>query len=299
MKTILSIGNFDGIHLGHRRLLLRMRELAAQNGLRSVVISYQQHPAYTLNKHAQPLLLMPARQKREHLLRLGINQVDLICFDQDFARISADHYLHDHLMPDYDPRIIVVGHDSHFGHLRRGDLRFLQTHQQKYDYQLEYIEPILHDGTPISSTMIRQLLQKSRLKVANTLLGSPYTLFGTVVRGRGLGASLGFPTANLELCDPHQLIPHSGIYLSRVKLQKKPIFGLTNIGCSPTLKSESRIGIETYLLDWDQDLYGQYLELELLHFLREEKMFESKEALITAMQADLKAARELIAGGFR
>jgi riboflavin kinase/FMN adenylyltransferase len=227
-------------------------------------------------------------------MALGIERVDLICFDADFSRISAEGFLHDILIPKYDPAVIVVGHDSHFGHLRKGDHAFLQSHQEQYRYRLEYVEPCLHEGVPISSSMIRKLLLDGKLDLANTLLGSPYTLYGEVVAGQGLGNGLGFPTANLCLADQHQLVPHPGIYLSRAVLNGSPFFGLTNIGTSPTLKRKDKIETETYLMNFKGDLYGKSMEVELLRFLREEKKFEGREALRQAMLDDLARAELII-----
>lgn len=297
MKSALSIGNFDGLHLGHRKLLARLKELAQSRGLRSVVITYDNHPAQTLNKDVQPLLLMPAQQKEQGLLDLGIDRVEMLHFDQDLALTTADDFLHDYIIPSFDPQILVVGYDSHFGYGRQGNYAFLQQHTESYGYELQYIEPATYQDKVVSSSLIRGLLLSGDLQAANTLLANPYTLYGKVVSGSGIGYELGFPTANLELADPNQLVPRSGIYLSRAFPGEEKYFGLTNIGYSPTLKRSGNIDIETHIIDHDLQLYGSFLQVELLQYLREEKLFESTSALQKAIQNDLALARKLIKAG--
>ena len=294
MKHILTIGNFDGIHLGHRKLLQLMLDQAKQRNLLPVVITYTRHPAYTLNPHPQALDLMPPLIRNAKLNALGINEIEMITFTPEFARTSADDFLHRFLIPKFQPQTIVVGFDSHFGHNREGNFSFLQSHSQAYGYDLLYVEPELYQGNPISSSMIRSLLQTAEIKLANQLLGESYSLYGMVIHGRGTGRTLGFPTANLSLDHPEQLIPARGIYLSKVRLGNIEYFGLTNIGHSPTLVSAGKLAIETYILDFDRDIYDAPITVQFLEYLREEKTFLSRDELINAMHADLALARTLI-----
>lgn len=297
LRSVVSVGNFDGIHQGHLKLVQLMLELARRDNLRSVIITYDKHPAYTLNQHAQPVLLMPVEQKRQKLLELGIDHVELIHFDAKFASISAGEFLHEYLVPTFAPHTIVVGYDSHFGHQREGNLDFLKQHAPLYGYELQYVEPAMYQQQPVSSSLIRDLLLRGKLTEANTLLSAPYALYGRVVHGTGKGKELGFPTANLDPGDPQQLIPLGGIYLSRVYLDQGTYFGLTNIGLSPTLKPKGKLEVETYILDFNQQIYGCPLKLELLSYLREEKVFQTREELILAIRADLALARKMIGAG--
>ncbi len=296
MKNVVSIGNFDGLHRGHRKLLAAMVSIARQHGLRSVVISYSTHPAFTLRKDAPPLLLTPSSRKISLLRELGVDEVVLLPFDADFAKLSAEQFLHDILIPRFAPEVIVVGYDSHFGFQRGGTHDFLRSHAHQYGFTCQYIEPCLHNGVPVSSSMIRSLLLSGDIKTANALLESPYTLQGSVVRGAGLGTGLGFPTANLGLEDLHQLIPRHGIYLSKVHWQQRELFGLTNIGISPTLKKSTNTEVETYIMDLSENLSGASLSLELLDYIREERHFASREELIAAMRQDEIQARSMISG---
>ncbi len=294
MRSIVSIGNFDGLHLGHVKLLEETIKTAKSHNLRSIIITFDTQPAFTLNKDAKALLLMPMAEKKRQMLEMGIGHVEAIHFDVSFAKITADEFLHEYLIPQFDPQIIVVGYDSHFGFERRGDFGFLQSHQAQYGYELKYVEPLMHSGSVISSSLIRNLLLNGNIEEANSLLSSPYTLYGKVIHGIHFGSKLGFPTANIELSDPHQLVPKNGIYLSRLKLDTEQFFGLTIIGVSPTVKQSGIVEIEAHILDFNQQIYGTYLQIELLGYLREEKLFNSFDDLKLAISDDIAKATAII-----
>lgn len=292
--SVICIGTFDGIHIGHRKLLQRARDIAIAEKLESVVITYRDHPAFTLRKDATPKLLCPSALKEELLQKLGIDQVVMLDFTPEFAHTTASDFLDQYLIPLWHPRVIVVGYDSHFGKDREGNRDFLAKYASRYGYRLEYVQPELYQGKPVSSSMIRRFLAEAKIEEANTLLGRAYSLLGTVKRGMAKGRSLGFPTANLKLDNPHQLVPAEGIYFSRVHLEQDTFFGLTNIGKSPTVKHSGIIEIETYIIDFASEIYGSAMQIELLKYFREEKMFANISGLIHAMQQDLAQARSLI-----
>ena len=202
--------------------------------------------------------------------------------------------MHEYILKRWQARYIVMGYDSHFGQNREGDFEFLARKAPEYGFELRYVEPLLDLGTPVSSSRIRRHLYRGELQEANRLLGRPYRLLGTVTHGAAKGREFGFPTANLKLKNPNQLIPKEGIYFSRVHLDDDSFFGLTNIGRSPTVKQSQVTEIESYLIDFDRDLYGASLQVELLSYLREEMMFANTDVLIQAMQEDLAVARALI-----
>ncbi|MDD4276866.1 MAG: bifunctional riboflavin kinase/FAD synthetase [Candidatus Cloacimonetes bacterium] len=292
--TVLSIGTFDGIHLGHRKLLARVHDIAQAEGLKSVIITYREHPAITLKKDSAPKMLCPSALKKQQLISLSIDEVAMLDFTPEMALITAEQFLGEYLIPTWHPSVIVMGYDSHFGKNREGNRQFLQNHATEYGYRVEYVEPELDAGAPISSSRIRKLLETADLQEANRLLGRPYCLLGSVTHGTARGKDLGFPTANLTLASPHQLIPAQGIYFSRVRLEGQTFFGLTNIGISPTLKSTGIIEVETFLIGFDSDIYGSTMQVELLKYLREEKMFADSDELICAMKQDLAQAQSLI-----
>lgn len=294
--SVLSIGTFDGIHLGHRKLLARVQELGRQHDLHTVIITYKDHPAFVLKQQAEPIMLCPLVLKQQEMLRQGIQEVALLDFTAELAKMSAQDFLSEILIKRWHPRYIVVGYDSHFGRGREGDREFLERHAASFGYQVCYVEPLLDAGHPVSSSRIRKHLQEGEIDMANRLLGRPYRLLGSVTSGTARGRGFGFPTANLQLSNPHQLIPQSGIYLSRAYLEGKSFFGLTNIGTSPTVKHTGIIEIETFLIDFEGDLYGSEMQVELLEYMREEKMFVSTDELILAINQDLVKARQLITG---
>ncbi|MCB5270467.1 MAG: bifunctional riboflavin kinase/FAD synthetase [Candidatus Cloacimonetes bacterium] len=292
--TVLSIGTFDGLHLGHRKLLTRVHDIAQAEGLKSVIITYREHPAITLKKDSAPKMLCPSALKKQELISLSIDEVAMLDFTPEMAQITALQFLDEYLIPTWQPSVIVMGYDSHFGKDKAGDRKFIQDHAAVYGYRVEYVEPELDAGVPISSSRIRKLLEAADLKEANRLMGRPYCLLGSVTHGTARGRELGFPTANLTLANPHQLIPAEGIYLSQVHLEGQTYFGLTNIGKSPTLKSTGIIEVETFLIGFDSDIYGSTMQVKLLKYLREEKMFADSNELIRAMQQDLTQAQSLI-----
>lgn len=295
--SVITIGNFDGVHLGHRKLLSIVTQQASIHHLTSVVLSYTDHPAFILKAHARSQVLTPGNAKKDELLACGIDQVELLHFTPELAQTSALRFLTDYLLPVWHPQIIVMGHDSHFGHNRQGNYEFLRLHASQYGYRVEYVEPLLWNNAPLSSSVIRNLLLQGKLETANELLGRPYRISGQVSHGISQGRNLGFPTANLFPDSPHQLIPKKGIYLCRVIFPDKTLFGLTNIGISPTVKHTGITEIETHILDFNQEIYGMNISLELLKFLRDEEKFRSKQELINAISSDVDAAKAMIASG--
>lgn len=295
--SVLSIGTFDGLHLGHQKLLARMREIARLEELQSIVVTYKDHPAFVLSQKALPKLLCPWEIKQQELMKLGIDRVEVLEFDAELAATSAEDFLEKILIPRWQPKVIVVGYDSHFGKDRRGNRIFLEDRAEQFGYRVEYISPQLYGGNPVSSTIIRELLCQGDIKTANDLLGRYYRLSGKVGKGIARGREFGFPTANLILSNPHQLLPREGIYLSRAILGESRFFGLTNIGKSPTVKHTGIVEIETFLMDFSGDIYGDSLQVELISYLREEKMFANTDALVQAMRMDLIHAHRLISGG--
>lgn len=280
------------MHLGHRKFLLEVVNTAKDLGLRSVVMTFDNHPAGVVRGEKYTTLL-PIRQKLRMMHELGVDEIPILHFDEEMAKTSAEDFLRKDMVEAFSPAVIVMGHDSRFGSGRTGDLEFMKSRQSQYGFELQVVEPLLDGDRVVSSSVIRKILAAGDLAEANRLLGAPYTIYGTVEHGAGLGRRLGFPTANLRLEEPLQLLPRSGVYLSKAWLNDQSFLGLTNIGTSPTVKHTGKTEVETHILDFDRQIYGQQLRVELLSFLREEKMFSSKETLRDAMREDLSKARTL------
>lgn len=294
MKSVLTIGNFDGIHLGHRKLLESVISLAKEHKIPSAVITFSVHPTLVLNGDSSLQLLTPPSHKEELLRELGIDIVQSLVFTHEMANTSAEDFLAGYMIPQFDPHTIVMGYDSRFGHQRRGDLDFVRSQEAGFGYQTLYVPPLYNGNQIVSSTLIRSHLLAGRVHDANELLATPYRIYGSVVHGDKLGHDLGFPTANLLPEEPQQLIPASGVYLSQVNLRGERFFGLTNIGISPTVKNTNKKVVETYMLDFDKDIYGATIEVELLTRLRSELRFANVDELKNAMQDDLHQAKAMI-----
>jgi riboflavin kinase/FMN adenylyltransferase len=293
-RSIVTIGTFDGVHIGHQRLLTKVSITAKRAGLRSIAITYDRHPSQVLRPEQGLRILTPLADKIDMIKSCGIDQVEILQFTEEFSTIKAETFLNDFVVKPHQPQTIVVGYDSHFGNKRQGTFAFLRKRRKYGNYNTLYVNAINHDKKPISSTMIRNMLSDGNLDTANLLLNRAYKIRGQVVPGKGLGRELGFPTANIVPLDQLQLVPRAGIYLCKVQLQGSTYFGLTNIGKSPTLKPSLSDEIETYVIDFEGNLYGCEIEIEMIKRFRDEKKFGSKQELIDAMRHDLSLAREQI-----
>lgn len=293
-SSALTMGNFDGLHLGHQKVLQDLKEQAAALNVPAVVLTYWEHPGHFVHFKHQVPILTPRVLKSALLSQLGAEYTFYLNFSAETAHVSAEEFLRDVIVSYFHPRIIVAGHDSHFGYQREGDAAFLQRCETVFGYQTVQVEPVLYEGTIISSSRIREQLLAGNIKTANAMLGKPYSLFGQVTHGHKMGRSIGFPTINLSLIDREQLIPANGIYFSQVWLEGMRYFGLTNIGTSPTLKKTDQIEIETYILDFTGDTYETEVKLDLLEYMREEKTFAEVEELRSAIANDIRQGRELM-----
>lgn len=294
-NPILTMGNFDGIHIGHRRLLELMTRRASEIGGESIVLTYYHHPFETLHKQPYPYLLTE-KDKKEFLIKgIGIDHVLFLKFDDVVANMSADQFLRDILIGQFKPVEIFVGYDTHFGRNRCGDYRFLEDHESHYGYITHHIPPVKCEGQIVSSTMIRKCISEGMMEDASRYLGRSFSIEGVIVHGEGIGKKIGYPTINLKPLDSHKLIPRQGIYLTSLRISgEQEFYGLTNIGFSPTLKNVKNIEIETYILDFEGDLYDERIELCFIQRIRDEVIFATKEELQKAIASDVEFARKKI-----
>jgi len=285
---VLTIGNFDGVHQGHRHIFNHVRKRAVEKCGTSIVYTFQDHPVKVLRPEKAPAMISTLDQKIEIIGRNGIDWLFTVPFTGGLADLEPAAFIQD-LKRYLSVREIMVSTNFYFGKKARGNITLLDDLGEKYGYRLEIIPPVMNQGAPISSSRIRLAVREGRIEKANELLGRPYYIDGTVVKGDARGRTLAFPTANLETVN--ELIPSNGVYLTMIEVLggKRP--AVTNIGNRPTF-STGRFSIETHILDFRKDIYGENVRLSFIRFLRQEKPFRSAEALRSQIEADVASARD-------
>jgi riboflavin kinase/FMN adenylyltransferase len=288
---VVTWGVFDGVHVGHRRVLDTLLRWARGEGVPSVVVTFDRHPLEVLRGVSVPLI-SPLAERLRLLGEKGLDAVLVLNFTKEFARTTADAFIRDVVADKLRARGVVLGHDSRFGRDRAGDLATLETLSRELGLAVRRCEPELFEGRPVSSSLIRELILAGRLDEAKRLLGRPPSVIGTVARGDRRGSSIGVPTANLEL--HHAAKPPGGVYAADVPLDGRVYRAVVNIGTRPTFKAGAPETIEAHLLDFGGgELYGRVLEVRFLARLREEKRFDGVEALKAQIARDIEAAKNL------
>jgi len=292
----LTIGFFDGVHLGHRALLDRTLAAAAARGLGSAAVTFDMHRFEVLRHKPAVQTLTTTEEKRELLLAAGLDAVHVLHFTPEFAAQSGRHFVETTLLGELRARFLVVGHDFRFGHSRACGVSEMATYAARGGVEVESVAPVALDGERISSNAIRRAVLAGDVANAARALGRPYRLSGTVVSGRRLGREIGFPTANLAV-DARKVLPAAGVYATRLWLDDGAHDAVTNLGVRPTLDDGAGTSIETHLLDFDGDLYERFVSLDFHHRLRGERRFADLPALAAQIGRDCHAARAALAGG--
>lgn len=289
---VLTIGSFDGVHLGHQQLLETLKKRAAAIGGRSALMTFTPHPRIALNKDKDKLRLLSNDAEKEALLeRFGLDVLFFVPFDSAFSQQEAGDFLHEVLLKQLGVKHMVIGYDHRFGKNRGGDFAYLQAEAQRTAaFTVEEISQQTIDDLAISSTKIRLSLESGDVGLANKLLGYHYSLSGTVVKGDQIGRRLGYPTANLANNDPYKQIPGAGVYATEVKAHGKWLPAMTYIGTRPTINGQVN-NIETNIFDFQGDLYGQTLEVAFCCHMRHDMKFEGLEELTTQISLDERKAR--------
>ncbi|MDR1860216.1 MAG: bifunctional riboflavin kinase/FAD synthetase [Bacteroidales bacterium] len=286
-RPILTVGSFDGVHLGHIKVLSRLTELAHRHNGVPVVFTFAPHPRQILFPDEKMQLLTTTDEKIVYFQRTGINHLIIYPFTKEFASMNYADFVHRILVEQLHIRALVVGHDHRFGANREGAFERLLQLSAEQGFVVEQSDALAADGTNISSTCIRRALMEGRLDRANHCLGYNYSLCGTVVKGRQLGRQLGFPTANIRITDPAKLIPASGVYGASVHVDGQRYCGMLNIGRNPSVGQPlQEPAIEVHILNFDGNLYGHDITVELVFRLRDEQKFTSIEALRNRLKAD-------------
>ena len=285
-RCALTIGNFDGVHRGHRALLERVTAKARELGLTSCVLTFEPHPREFFARDAAPARLTRLRDKLELMAQAGVKRVHIARFDARFAALSAARFVEEILLRGLGVRWLLVGRDFRFGERRSGDFATLEDASLRLGFQLESMPDVLFEGERVSSSAVRAALAAGDLQGAERLLGHPYTISGRVAHGAKLGRGLGYPTANIVL---RRTAPISGIFAVEVEGIGR---GVASVGRRPTVNPVPVPLLEVHLFDWNRDLYGDHLKVRFLKKLREEKKFDGLPALQAAIEADAKQARE-------
>lgn len=284
-KTIVTIGTFDGVHIGHRKIIDRVVRNAQDSGCESVILTFFPHPRMVLQGTDGIKLLNTLEEKKILLERTGLQNLIIHPFDEAFASLSAREFVESVLVNKLNIAKIIIGHDHRFGKNRDAGIEDLLLFGQEFGFEVEQIPAQEIDDVSVSSTKIRKALSEGKMELANDYLGHSYFMTGTVVKGRQLGRTIGFPTANIEIAESYKLIPKKGIYVAQSIIGGKTVHGMLSIGTNPTVGGEN-LSIEIFYLDFDGDLYGQTLAVSILHFIREEEKFASLEALKAAISND-------------
>jgi len=282
-NAVVTIGSFDGVHLGHGRILEQVQSLARKHGGESVVITFDPHPRAVLKPEDSSFKLLSTTDEKIALLaQAGIDHVVVVPFSLKFAQQTPLQYVKDFLLKKFAPRFIVIGYDHRFGAGREGDIIFLKKFEKTFGFEVVEIPAQVLDEIAVSSSKIRRALESTDIVLANRLLGHPFSFTGKVVEGQKVGRNIGFPTANIEIADPHKLVLPEGIYAAKVGSNKAALY----IGTRPTLSTDGKRVIEVNILDFEGELYGQNLSVEVLDYIRPDKKLESLDELKKQIEAD-------------
>lgn len=287
-KTVIAIGKFDGIHRGHKEIFARLAEAKAE-GLKTAVFTFDPSPATFFSKQIVPELTTK-EEKRNLFTQMQIDYLVEYPFAQETADVLPKDYVVDFLLRKMNGKKIVAGTDVSFGKRGAGDANLLREMAIQLGFELVIVDKIKRDNKEISSSFVRDEVLKGNMELVSELLGNPYFISGTVETGKKLGRTLGMPTANIYP-SKEKLLPPYGVYFCNVYMGELCYHGVTNIGCRPTVLDGNRTSVETYLLDYEGDLYGKDLRVELLHYSRPEKRFESVEALRDCVMNDIQSAK--------
>ena len=283
--TIIAIGSFDGIHQGHQKIINKTISSASEKNLYSGVFTFEPHPQEVISPENKPEYLTSKNQKISFLEQMGLDYYFEQEFTKKFSQINFEDFISKILVSQLGLKEIVVGNDFRFGYNGKGNIDKLKSLANKYDFQVNVVSPYKLKGKKVSSTRIRNLVKKGKIDMVNSCLGRPYCLEGEVVRGEGLGKRIGFPTANLDLITSY-VLPPRGVYIGYAYIDDNKYKAITNFGSRPTFSGRIYT-IEVHLIDFNENIYGDTISVELLEFLREEMNFKSTSELIEQIEEDI------------
>lgn len=291
-KAIVTIGNFDGIHVGHQYIMKRLVGEAHQRNLKAVVITFDPHPKMVLHPDIKPFYLITTLEEKMNLLEnLGIDAIVLFQFSREFAKITAESFVRDMLWGKLQVHKIFIGHNYTFGNDRKGNDAYLKDFGKKLGFEVEVVSAVMINDLVVSSTCTREAIMEGDVKNAATMLGRPYNLRGIVVSGHRRGAGLGFPTANIS---PEKvLIPPRGVYAVNAEIDDQTYNGVLNIGYNPTFE-DNKLSVELHILDFDKNIYNKNINVLFIDRIRDEVKFTGPDALVVQIRQDISRAREIL-----
>ncbi|MEZ0129123.1 bifunctional riboflavin kinase/FAD synthetase [Flavobacterium sp. LBUM151] len=292
-KTILTLGTFDGVHIGHKKILERITQNTENGKYESLVLTFFPHPRMVLQEKSEIKLLNTIDEKSKLLEETGIENLVIHPFNESFSRLTAEEFVHSILVDQFHIQKIIIGHDHRFGRNRTANIDDLIAFGAEYGFEVEQISAQEIQDVSVSSTKIRKALDEGNIALANDYLGYAYFLSGEVVKGKQLGRTIGFPTANIQIEEDYKKIPKNGVYIVKTFIDNTAVFGMMNIGFNPTVSGEKQT-IEVHLFDFDADIYGQKLEISLLEYIREEQKFGSVDLLKEQLNQDKKTALDFV-----
>lgn len=292
-KTFVTIGTFDGVHIGHQKILSKLFSEAKKHGNKSVLLTFFPHPRMVLQKGVTIKLINTIKEKSDLLEKMGLDYLIIHPFSREFSRLSATEFVRDILINKLNTAQLFIGYDHHFGKNREGNIEQLTELSSLYNFKVSEIPAQDINDVSVSSTKIRAALENGELRTANKYLGYQFMLSGIVAKGNKIGTTISFPTANLSIAEEYKLIPKNGVYIVSSFIEGKKYFGMMNIGHRPTIgKSEQTI--EVHFFNFNQDLYDKHLTVELIYFLREEIKFNSLDSLKEQLSKDKQTSLDFI-----
>ena len=292
-KTIVTLGTFDGVHIGHKKIIEKLLHAAEIQQCESLILTFFPHPRMVLQEKSEIKLLNTLDEKIKLLENTGLDNLIVHPFDEAFSRLTAEEFVSKILVDKFNIQKIIIGHDHRFGRNRTANIDDLIVFGEQYGFEVEQISAQEIDAVSVSSTKIRHALLDGQVALANQYLGYDYFLSGTIIHGKKLGRTIGYPTANIQISEDYKLIPKIGVYIVKSIIDLQTVYGMMSIGTNPTVNG-SQLSTEVYFFDFNADLYGQNIEVSLLHYIRGEEKFGSIDLLKQALANDEIVSREFL-----
>lgn len=293
-KVALTLGTFDGVHIGHQSIIEKLNEVAEKIDGESVLMTFYPHPRHVLRSNNQKLKLLSTIEERSEMLKeYGLKHFIIQEFSKNFSQLRPDNFVKEILVDKLCVKRLIIGYDHHFGRNREGNYEKLLELSKLYSYEVEKINPLNYMGSTVSSTIIRKKINENKFEEVKKLLGRYFSFSGKIIEGKKMGKKIGYPTANISIENVNKLMPNDGVYAVYIKLNSKDFMGMMNIGYNPTFNASER-SVEVHILDFNKDIYGLDVKVSIVEKIREEKKFLSVEDLKKNLDLDKKKVHQLL-----